>query len=158
MILVESSLHEVRFNQGEVRVTHKSDYSLFNYRPLSEARQTDATEPVAYWLVVNDVIWVGSTHPLLECILVLYIFLLIIRVLLNMPLADPGFLPPPPPGGGGRQDTILPIFPENCMNSKEFGRPWGGVSAPPWIRKCMHSHTIDNNAHSAVQIKFIQLS
>ena len=31
--------------------------------------------------------------------------------------------------GGGRQHTILPNFPENCMKSKEFGRPGGG--APP---------------------------
>ena len=40
--------------------------------------------------------------------------------------ADPGF----PQGGanspGGRQHTILPNFPENCMKSKEFGRPGGG--------------------------------
>ena len=43
-------------------------------------------------------------------------------------VADPGF----PPGrrqlppGGGRQHTFLPNFPENCMKSKEFGRPGGG--------------------------------
>ena len=34
-----------------------------------------------------------------------------------------------PKGGtnspGGRQHTILPNFPENCMNQKEFGRPGG---------------------------------
>ena len=33
------------------------------------------------------------------------------------------------PGGGGRQHTILPNFPENCMKSKEFGRPGGGGGA-----------------------------
>ena len=47
-------------------------------------------------------------------------------------MADPGF----PRGGGanspgGRQHMILPIFPKNCMKSKEFG-PRGGASlAPP---------------------------
>ena len=40
---------------------------------------------------------------------------------------------------GGRQHTILPNFPENCMKSKEFGRPGGGGAwrappAPPSIR------------------------
>ena len=46
------------------------------------------------------------------------------------PGADPGF----PRGGancpGGRQHTILLIFPENCMKSKEFGCPGGGGRAP----------------------------
>ena len=31
----------------------------------------------------------------------------------------------------GRQHTILPNFPENCMKSKEFGRPGGGGGARP---------------------------
>ena len=36
-------------------------------------------------------------------------------------------------GGEGHQHTILQTFPENCMKSKEFGRPVG--LAPPWIRQ-----------------------
>ena len=43
-------------------------------RVLYSGKQTDATaiEPVAYWLEINDVIWAGGTHPLLECILVIF--------------------------------------------------------------------------------------
>ena len=48
------------------------------------------------------------------------------------PVADPGFSRGGgvnPPGGG----VNTPNFPENCMKSKEFGRPGGGVrpSRPP---------------------------
>ena len=32
---------------------------------------------------------------------------------------------------GGRQHTTLSNFPENCMKSKEFGRPGGRGLAPP---------------------------
>ena len=47
-------------------------------------------------------------------------------------VADPGFSRGGgvnPPGGG----VNTPNFPENCMKSKEFGRPGGGVrpSRPP---------------------------
>ena len=48
------------------------------------------------------------------------------------PVADPGFS-----RGGGREPSRggvnTPNFPENCMKSKEFGRPGGGVrpSRPP---------------------------
>ena len=47
-------------------------------------------------------------------------------------VADPGFS-----RGGGREPSRggvnTPNFPENCMKSKEFGRPGGGVrpSRPP---------------------------
>ena len=47
-------------------------------------------------------------------------------------MADPGFS-----RGGGREPSRggvnTPNFPENCMKSKEFGRPGGGVrpSRPP---------------------------
>ena len=48
-------------------------------------------------------------------------------------VADPGFSRGGgvnPPGGGG---VNTPNFPENCMKSKEFGCPGGGVrpSRPP---------------------------
>ena len=54
-------------------------------------------------------------------------------------MADPGFSRGGgvnPPGGGrepSRGGVNTPNFPENCMKSKEFGRPGGGVrpSRPP---------------------------
>ena len=50
----------------------------------------------------------------------------------SLSVADPGFS-----RGGGREPSRggvnTPNFPENCMKSKEFGRPGGGVrpSRPP---------------------------
>ena len=38
-----------------------------------------------------------------------------------MAAVDPGF------PQGGCQHMILPNFPENCMKSKEFGRPLDGA-------------------------------
>ena len=49
----------------------------------------------------------------------------------SLSVADPGF------SRGGREPSRggvnTPKFPENCMKSKEFGRPGGGVrpSRPP---------------------------
>ena len=55
-------------------------------------------------------------------------------------VADSGF----PRGGGtnllrGRQHTILPNFPNNCMNLKEFGPPGGGARG---IRQWYVIHTL----------------
>ena len=50
---------------------------------------------------------------------------------LILSVADPGF----PRGDAanspeGRQYTILPKFPKNCMNMKEFGPGGGGARVP----------------------------
>ena len=53
-------------------------------------------------------------------------------IFMHIAVADPGFSR----GGGcepSRGGVNTPNFPENCMKSKEFGRPGGGVrpSRPP---------------------------
>ena len=79
---------------------------------------------------------------------------------LNQPLtaADPGF----PRGGanspGGRQHTILPNFPENCMKSKEFGRPGGGAPCalplnPPLTKDVLFATLFDLNV-KLIEIKY----
>ena len=45
----------------------------------------------------------------------------------STPVTDPRGGGPNPPGG--RQHTILPNFPKNCMQLKEFG-PQGGGARP----------------------------
>ena len=65
--------------------------------------------------------------------------------------ADPGF---PHGGGGGRQHTILPNFPENCMKSKEFGRPGGGGARAPCAPPKSATGT---DVHSISQYNFVPI-